>query len=1368
MSVFLSYRREDTDGVANRLYQDLARRYGANEVLFDKEIPAGELWENILEDGARHCRALIALVGRSWLHSHDTANGIRRLDDPDDWVRREIGTAINYGRPLIVVLVEDTPALTAGSRLPEPLNRLHSQQALRLRSSPRDWNTDVEALIQRIDAISSASSTARISTYLRSVIEYCEWVGSDLVPRGPSFDTDRWKMDVRYVHRHVNLKPNAATVGQEEVWINEDLATLLRQHPRIALLGEPGAGKTTALRNVAMRHAKAIQGGDPDALFPVFLSAPSIAASLQRAGVSDPAAENFFVYWDEENRRQHWGLPRDSLIEVFGRFKVAVLIDALDAVAPEWVNRILDMIRGVVIVHNSAHWCIGTRPFAWHPELLPTFRPATIGELTDAQIRDYLDRCSRLDIETHIDQRPADFKLTLEQEIRCNATLRDLAKRPLFLTAICAVYTANGSLPNDLPQLFRMISERLIESRDPHAGKYVGITRARAYECAAYVMCCFAGRGNASIDELIAAICGQPNQTNPATAEPLDQFLRSEFSDSRLLLKHGGTYSFPHRVFQDYLTARYLVDTDRWREAVSEHLTDPEWEEVLAFLAAILVSESRGVRTGIVSDGFAADELVMILLTSAATSTLLEMSSTVERAHRAFRYVRPGRFNLESVTAYRDMEEALLAIFTMQGAACLAVKERLRVAQAIGRRGDRRLRGPAPPVVPIELGAIVIGAQSGRPEGQHYDKDASSRETVCTVCSGPFEIGQYPVTVQEYRRFVEDGGYDRIQTSSYWTKEGIDCLLRDGRSAPKNWEKQLETPNCPVTEVTFFEAEAYCRWLTRVDGEGIYRLPTEDEWEFAVRRGDDAYNAYSWGSEARAAGTIFGLNQLVPVGFFAEDRSRSGLCDVTSNVSEWTRGNPITKRCQHPTLASQQPSDPSNGLRTIKGGTYRNALQSNRTSVRIGKQEAIGFPYVGFRVLRRPKAVEIKGTQATFECQSTLADYFAYFNRRHEDLTRSEELNTIAHGLGDRIALFLEILLPETAARVSLLPCRLGDNEEKFRFNLHYQDSRIRLECERQYPSKAQSEARADDANRIQSAVACILAFPHHDNSPLWRRLNDNDLDAIVFEVLNALWPERGQALIAEGLKRNDVALAALPAHETLLQWPMSQLVAYQVSAGVLLLNTLERQLTQQFPQVSSFAVFDVEAFERALETHPHILFVCDDNGELVWDLALIEVLLCRYQSLRVTAVISTVAVGNNATIEALNHCLAQERFKQLRVEARFRVHHEANSRPALDPDCASREFLDLWVATDYIYLKGVAAFETIQQLPKPGFYAFIVYSSDSERCTGYKRGTGVFLSVTSGVQCFHYLDPIVTLKTKLEQASNLPFGTTSRVNGLL
>lgn len=88
--IFISYRCEDSEKVAHRLYRELRAHFGVASVFIDVEnSDLGENFAQVIDVKVGFCDALIVVIGKKWLTSTGV-DGRRRLDDPQDWVRLEI------------------------------------------------------------------------------------------------------------------------------------------------------------------------------------------------------------------------------------------------------------------------------------------------------------------------------------------------------------------------------------------------------------------------------------------------------------------------------------------------------------------------------------------------------------------------------------------------------------------------------------------------------------------------------------------------------------------------------------------------------------------------------------------------------------------------------------------------------------------------------------------------------------------------------------------------------------------------------------------------------------------------------------------------------------------------------------------------------------------------------------------------------------------------------------------------------------------------------------------------------------------------------------------------------------------------------
>lgn len=148
MNIFISYRRDDSSYVTDRLYHHLSRYFDTDKMFRDMEcIQPGTDFRGAIQESLQECSALLAVIGSRWL-TLSLPDGTRRIEDPNDYVRIEIETALNAGVTVIPLLIEEVVPPSA-DQLPQSIEPLAYRQALRLRSDP-DFESDAERLVDTL------------------------------------------------------------------------------------------------------------------------------------------------------------------------------------------------------------------------------------------------------------------------------------------------------------------------------------------------------------------------------------------------------------------------------------------------------------------------------------------------------------------------------------------------------------------------------------------------------------------------------------------------------------------------------------------------------------------------------------------------------------------------------------------------------------------------------------------------------------------------------------------------------------------------------------------------------------------------------------------------------------------------------------------------------------------------------------------------------------------------------------------------------------------------------------------------------------------------------------------------------------------
>jgi formylglycine-generating enzyme required for sulfatase activity len=209
-------------------------------------------------------------------------------------------------------------------------------------------------------------------------------------------------------------------------------------------------------------------------------------------------------------------------------------------------------------------------------------------------------------------------------------------------------------------------------------------------------------------------------------------------------------------------------------------------------------------------------------------------------------------------------------------------------------------------------------------------------------------IGKTPITNAQFRPFVEGDGY---RNQAYWIASGWQWRQAEKVIKPEFWDEATwNGAEYPVVGVSWFEAVAYCRWLSAQTGQE-FRLPSEAEWEKAARGTDG--RIWPWGNRweaKRANSKEAGHGQTTPVGQYPAGASPYGALDMAGNVWEWCAtkwGKPypyqIEDEWQGAYLAATD-------FLVLRGGSWYNEQQYVRAPSRGSDLPRYRFDVRGLRV----------------------------------------------------------------------------------------------------------------------------------------------------------------------------------------------------------------------------------------------------------------------------------------------------------------------------------------------------------------------------------------------------------------------------------
>lgn len=278
------------------------------------------------------------------------------------------------------------------------------------------------------------------------------------------------------------------------------------------------------------------------------------------------------------------------------------------------------------------------------------------------------------------------------------------------------------------------------------------------------------------------------------------------------------------------------------------------------------------------------------------------------------------------------------------------------------------LPGHSPAMVVIPTGSFMMGA----PNDEGGRNDAETPQHLVTISKG-LAMSRSAITVGQFRQFVKTSGYvpDSVRLGGASVYDPRTGTMRNDSSA--TWQDDYEgrpaAADLPVVNVSWNDAEAYVQWLSQRTGK-VYRLPSEAEFEYALRAGtttrywwgngtpkakvenltgslDRSSNGRRWNHAFRDYGD--GYWGPAPVMHFMPNPF--GLYDMDGNVSEWTADCWHDNYILAPTNGSAWVN-PGCTVRVIRGGSWGSSPAQDLSFYRQGADADIRSGRVGFRVVR--------------------------------------------------------------------------------------------------------------------------------------------------------------------------------------------------------------------------------------------------------------------------------------------------------------------------------------------------------------------------------------------------------------------------------
>lgn len=716
---------------------------------------------------------------------------------------------------------------------------------------------------------------------------------------------------------------------------SQALMKLLIGSSALVVLGDPGAGKTSFLKylalSVAAGHGTQLQLGER---LPILLPLSAYANALEEKDM--PLLDFAAVY----PAQRGLALPLSELLEqALENGTALLLLDGLDEIRESRQRRLaVDRLQDFCSRYREkGNRLVLTSRIVGYREVRPTgegWKEATLVDFEEKEIVEFITRWTAgLEMAARGQGNAAEEAARRERKellaaVERNEGVRALATNPLLLTILALMKRQVVTLPERRVQIYQTYVETLFQHWN----------LARGLD----------GRGGRDLDRvetlrILAPLALWMHETSPGVglvtewqvidqltailshrgkAEP-ERAAREFFHDVReytgLLLDRGGQrYGFIHLTFQEYMAAVALASrgAKELKPLIDElalRVGHSAWTEVsrltIGYLAIVQGRDE------------AAAEILEELLSRrpglAGEAEILAGEATID----------VGEAGLPDRSRQRVVE-ALLGAMTDDTR--VEAARRLRCGELLGRLGDSRgdvmtVDGIWGALCEVPAGSFWMGSET---KDRHAAADEMPRHL--EEISYSFRLARYPVTVAQFREYV--------------AKSGEKKLFLPG------------LPNDPVSGVSWDEAMGFCRWLTRrwhatgdLQTDWEVTLPSEMEWEKAAR-GEDG-RLYPWGNAfdvERANVLESNWVGASAVGVYPQGRSPVGCEEMSGNVWEWTRS---MFRSYFGSRGYRESLRPSYMLR---GGASAFDNGFSRCAARFELEPTSRDNHIGFRVVVIP------------------------------------------------------------------------------------------------------------------------------------------------------------------------------------------------------------------------------------------------------------------------------------------------------------------------------------------------------------------------------------------------------------------------------
>ncbi|MBN8595028.1 MAG: SUMF1/EgtB/PvdO family nonheme iron enzyme [Anaerolineae bacterium] len=770
------------------------------------------------------------------------------------------------------------------------------------------------------------------------------------------------------------LNPRDATVDTKSITIDKvytplyfrrgtALTQMAYSKSKLVVLGDPGSGKSTFLQFLTVSLTGHLinpesdwmselqeQGWEQGEYIPLRVTLRDFAQDIP-AGTMTGGANLLFDHIERQLARPRLEACFPALQEALENGSALVLLDGLDEVPDERRDLIRQTIMDFIQRnHQSNRYIVTCRILSYTQEAwkLRDMDTQTIAPFEEEQIAHFvrawyttLAELREIDMAT-AERRTEELIAEMENE-----QVGKIAQNPMLLTVMAIVHNHQGALPKEIARLYQDCVELLMQKWRPTAATSLMSALAvrdvdldQMLEQIAYDAHSKQAERQGAADIPEHEIVGIARARLGGDLHKAGIFCDYVEKQAGLLIGRGQSaagwrvFSFPHRTFQEFLAGRWAANNDFPEIAPELAERGANWREALMLATGHLVF-NQGQTT------LALSAIDSLCPADDAPQTELDWQKVwlagdmlkligLERAEATRK--GPGLIRL--------VRQRLVEL--IEGSRLNPI-ERAAAGRTLSVLGDPRpgvgLRPDGLPDIiwadEIPAGFYWIGSDNQRDNNAH-------RQITIAI---PFRVAKYLVTQAQYLAFQNDTSERGYACAEWW--DGLAATDEEKLRA----QPRFPYANHPMEQVNWYQATAFCRWLTwhvqqaeLIAADEEICLPHETEWEVAAQGVEDRTYSYAGDFDLTKANMgETGIGQTSAVGLFPDGSSPCAALDMTGNVEEW---------CLNRVKDGSSVLGGAD-LRVMRGGSWLDNQNLTRAAFRYDFAPPHFRNYhVGFRVVR--------------------------------------------------------------------------------------------------------------------------------------------------------------------------------------------------------------------------------------------------------------------------------------------------------------------------------------------------------------------------------------------------------------------------------